>query len=99
MTSCNTANPEKKDVPDATQFCGCVYGKMKDTYTFEEFKVLDTKLRDALADEATAPKNAADLAKIDSRYVAVVDSCRTSGPSAPAGNSSTTIAATTTTSK
>ncbi len=94
--ACTQANPEKKDVPDAVQFCDCVYAKIRTTYTFDEFKVLDSKLKEAFADEKTAPKSSADLALIDTRYVGVVDSCRTSGPAAPAAATTTTIAATTT---
>ncbi len=100
VSSCKDENPVKKDVPDAFQFCQCVYGKVKATYTFDEFKVLDSKLRDALADSKTVPKTPADLNTIDTRYVGVVDSCRTTGPVAPGSNSATTttiVAAVTTT--
>ena len=99
VNSCNETNTAKKDVPDPLQFCECVYAKVKDTYTFAEFKVLDQKLRDALADTKNAPKTPADLAKIDARYVSEVDSCRTAGPAAPGagGSTSTTLATTTTT--
>ena len=100
--ACTQANPEKKDVPDAVRFCDCVYAKIRTTYTFDEFKVLDSKLKDAFADEKTAPKSSADLAQIDTRYVGVVDSCRTSGPAAPVAattTTTTTATAATTTSK
>ena len=99
VRSCQEENPVKKDVPDALQFCQCVYGKVKDTYTFDEFKLLDSKLRTALADSKTVPKSPGDLNTIDTRYVGVVDSCRTTGPVAPASNSAstTTIAAAVTT--
>jgi hypothetical protein len=99
LTSCKTSNPEKKDVADAQSFCDCVWTKVKETYTFDEFKTLDQKLRDALAKEETAPKTADDLNKIDTRYVGVVNLCRTTGPTAPSSNASTTTVATTTTAK
>jgi hypothetical protein len=93
--SCTNANQEKKDVPDATQFCGCVYTAMKSSFAFEEFKTLDTKLRDALEDDKTAPKNADDISRIDARYAGVVNGCRTSGPAAPSSNSTTVVTTTT----
>lgn len=99
LTSCKTSNPEKKDVTDATQFCDCVWAKVKTTYTFDEFKTLDSKLREALGNDKTAPKSAADLNAVDSRYVGVVESCRTTGPVIPSSNASTTTLATTTTAK
>jgi hypothetical protein len=99
LTSCKETNPDKKDIADAVQFCDCVWAKVKETYTFDEFKTLDNKLRDALAKSDTAPKTAADLNTIDTRYVGVVEGCRTTGPSAPGSNASTTTLATTTTAK
>ena len=83
LESCKTANPDKKDIADAVTFCECTYNAIKEEFTFDEFKTLDEKLRDALADEKTAPKNENDLKSIDSRYVDVVAGCRTSGPSTP----------------
>jgi hypothetical protein len=97
LSSCKESNPAKKDVPDAVQFCDCVWTKVKETYTFDEFKTLDGKLRDAVAKADTAPKTPADLTKIDTRYVGVVQSCVASGPSAPGGSAATTTVATTTT--
>lgn len=99
LTSCRTSNPEKKDVTDPVSFCDCVWTSIKKTYTFDEFKTLDEKLRTALEKDETAPKNADDLNKIDTRYVGVVNGCKASGPSAPASNASTTTVATTTTAK
>jgi hypothetical protein len=94
--SCNEANPAKKDVPDANTFCQCTYEAIKAGFTFDEFKALDTKLRDALANKDTAPKNADDIANLDTRYATAVKSCVTTGPSAPATSSTTTVATTTT---
>jgi hypothetical protein len=93
--SCTEANLEKKDVPDATQFCGCVYTAITQTFTFAEFKTLDSSLRDALGNDKTAPKNADDVSKIDARYVGLVNGCKTSGPQAPSTNSTTTVTTTT----
>ena len=97
IVACNNANPDKKDVPDATQFCRCTYDAIKSTYSFDQFKALDSKLRDALANKDTAPKNADDIAKLDPGYATAVGGCKTAGPSAPA--SATTTAVVTTTSK
>jgi hypothetical protein len=97
ITACKDANPDKKDVPDAAQFCQCTYDAIKSSYKFAEFKALDSKLRDALANKDTAPKNADDIAKLDPGYATAVGGCKTAGPSAPA--SATTTAVVTTTSK
>ncbi len=99
LDACKEANPTTKDLPDTTTFCECTYKAIQTALTFDEFKALDKQLRDALADKDTAPKNEADIAKVDSRYAAAVDSCRTSGPAAPASNASTTTLATTTTTR
>jgi hypothetical protein len=95
--SCKEANPDKKDITDAATFCGCTYEAIKTSFSFDEFKALDAKLRDALDKKDTAPKNEADIAKLDARYATAVEACRTAGPSAPASNASTTTVATTTT--
>lgn len=95
--SCKEANPDKKDIADAATFCGCTYEAIKTSFTFDEFKALDSKLRDVLEKKDTAPKNQADIAKIDARYATAVEACRTAGPAAPASNASTTTVATTTT--
>ena len=96
IEACNKANPDKKDISDAVQFCHCTYDAVKSAYTFAQFKSLDSKLRDALANKDTAPKNADDIAKLDSGYATAVNGCKTAGPAAPASNTTTTVATTTT---
>jgi hypothetical protein len=97
VNSCNDANPDKKDIADAQTFCECTYEAIKTSFTFDEFKALDEKLRNALDNKDTAPKNADDIANLDTRYATAVKSCVTTGPSAPATNPTTTVATTTTT--
>jgi Prokaryotic membrane lipoprotein lipid attachment site len=91
-TTCIEANREKSDVPNVEEFCGCAYDKISTGFSFDEFKSLDETLQDKLDDEATAPKNAAEVALINSRYVELVESCRVSGPAAPSATTSTTAA-------
>jgi hypothetical protein len=79
LEACTTANEGKKDMPDATTFCGCVWKAVRDAFEYDEFKTLDRTLRERVGDE-NAPQNAADIEAINAEYVDLVDGCRTAGP-------------------
>jgi hypothetical protein len=80
LEACSTANEGKKDLPDATAFCECVWTAVRENFEYDEFKALDNTLRERVGDEKNTPQNAKDVEAINAEYVTLVEGCRTAGP-------------------
>lgn len=80
LEACRTANEGKKDMPDATRFCECAWGALRENFTYAEFKSLDQTLRDRVGDDKNAPQSAKDIEGINAEYVTLVQGCREAGP-------------------